>query len=42
LTEEQKENRRRAANARPEIICPECGKICKGNAGLARHLSTHF
>ena len=42
LTEQQKENRRRAANARPDVICPECGRKCKGKAGLARHLPTHF
>lgn len=41
LTEEQKENRRQAALSRPEVTCSICGKICRGNAGLARHITKH-
>lgn len=41
LTEEQKENRRQAALNRPEVTCSICGKICKGNAGLATHITKH-
>ena len=41
LAEEQKENRRKAALARPDVICPVCSKVCKGNAGLSRHITSH-
>ena len=41
LTDEQKENRRRAALARPTLECPVCGRECKGAAGLANHLRSH-
>jgi hypothetical protein len=41
LTEEQKENRRQAALRRPEVVCPVCGKVCKGNAGLTLHMKIH-
>jgi hypothetical protein len=41
LTDEQKENRRRAALARPTLECPVCGRECKGAAGLANHLKSH-
>jgi hypothetical protein len=41
LTEEQKENIRQAALARPTLECPECGKTCKGEAGLANHMRRH-
>jgi len=41
LTPEQKENRRRAALARPIVECPICGRPCKGQAGMANHLRKH-
>ena len=41
LTEEQKENRRKAALARPAVECSICKKVCKGEAGLANHMRRH-
>lgn len=41
LTPEQKENRRRAALDRPMVECPVCGRLCKGQAGLANHSRSH-
>ena len=42
LNEEQKENRRRAALIREMFECPHCGRLCKGNAGLAKHMKKHL
>jgi hypothetical protein len=41
LTDEQKENRRQAALARPAIECSICGRLCKGQAGLINHMRKH-
>ncbi len=41
LTPQQKENRRKAALARPTVECPICGRLCKGQAGLANHMRKH-
>jgi len=41
LTEEQKENMKKAALARLLVECPVCGKLCKGPGALANHLKTH-